>query len=159
MLAKGTYYKRTLGSAPTSSSQIGYTDTTILATSPAISNNTVTSMLTTITYPPGVWLITYQATVYFATAPSSFLTFSTYLSGPTGGSLGGLTQFGKLMTGTQTLTGINAVTSLSNSMCFNLTSSSAITLYVLVNANASAQAGGANTSNVQGTYITATRIG
>ena len=113
----------------------------------------------TPSYPPGIWLFTYQSTIYFATSPTSFVGYVTYLSGPTGGVLSPLTQFAKMSTGTLTFSGSNQVTSLSSSVCVNLTSSTAILLYLYVNANAQAQAGGTNTSNTQATYITATRIG
>ena len=83
------------------------------------------------------------------------LALNSYLSGPT---VSPITVFGRLTTGTQSLSGSNQTISLSGSACVNLTSSTAISLYVLVNANATAQAGGTNTSNVQATYITATRI-
>jgi len=113
-------------------------------------------VLTTPSYPPGVWLFTYQATVYFATSPSSLLALNSYISGPTTSVV---TVFGRITTGTSTLSGSNQVVSVSSSACATLTASTAITLYVLINANATAQSGGSDTANVQATYITATRIG
>ena len=108
---------------------------TILPTSGNITNNTSTFVLSTPAYPAGIWLFSYQATIYFATAPTSFTSFTSYLSGPTGGTLGVITQFAKMTTGTQTLTGSNAVTSLSSSFSVNLTAATSISLYLIVNTN------------------------
>lgn len=126
-------------------------------------NNFFETLLSTPSNPPGVYLFTYQATVYFATAPTTFLSFGSFLFGPTGTTLGNtmtpIIQFAKLQTGTQTLSGSNVVVTQSSSVSLILTASSVISLAVAVNANAPAQAGGINTANVQSTYITATRIG
>ena len=125
-----------------------------------MSNNVDTPILTTSSYPAGVWLFTYQATVYFATAPGDFLSFRSYLTGPSGGVLSPITQFGKMINASpQSYVGSNVVASQSSSACVIFTTSTAITLYVGVNTNAAAKGGGTDTSNVQATYISATRIG
>ena len=125
-----------------------------------MSNNVDTAILTTTTYPAGVWLFTYQATVYFATAPTALLSFRSYLTGPSGGALSPITQFAKFLNlSSQTVVGTNVVVSQSSSACVILTTPTAITLYAGVNANAAAQGGGTDTSNVQATYISATRLG
>lgn len=114
-----------------------------------MSNNVDTAILTTAPYPAGVWLFNYQATVYFATAPSVFTSFRSYLSGPTGGVLLPNTMFAKFFNNSsQSYTGINVVASQSSSACVILTAPTAIILYAAVNANSSAQGGGSDTSNV-----------
>ena len=124
-----------------------------------MTNNFNETILTTPFCVPGVWLFTYQATIYFAAAPTSFVSFNTYLFGPTGTSMAPITQYAKQTTGTQTLSGINTVVTQSSSVTLIITTSSQVKLSALVNANAQAQAGGTDTSNVQSTYITSTRIG
>jgi hypothetical protein len=134
---------------------LGFTDTSILATSATLVNNFTTNVLNTVSYPEGKWLFTYQATIYFATGPS-IANYVSYLTGPT---VAPITQFAKITSGTEVLTGSNQLAIHSGSVCITLTASTVITLSVLINATTTAQSGGADTSNTQATYITATRIG
>jgi hypothetical protein len=134
---------------------LGYTDTSILSSSSSLANNNVINILNTPSYPPGIWLFTYQASIYFATAPT-ISNYISYISGPT---ITPITQLAKITSGTEVLIGSNQVATHSGSVCVTLTAFTSIALYVLINATTAAQAGGANTTNVQATYITATRIG
>jgi hypothetical protein len=103
-----------------------------LNTSPGISNNTDSVYLTTATYPPGIWLFTYQCTTYFSTGPSSFLLYITYLSGP---ATGVITQYGKCINAaSQVMTGSNTIIMQCASVCLTLTASASIQLRGLVNA-------------------------
>jgi hypothetical protein len=147
-----------LGTAPTANTQLGFTDYVSLGTGFTISNSgSEATFLTTPTLPIGVWLITYQATIYFASTVT-ITNFITYLTSSGTTFFSNLAQTGKITSGTEVLTGVNQVALHSGSVCFNLTSSATISLKGVVNANLACKASGVDTSSTQQTYITYTRI-
>jgi hypothetical protein len=147
-----------LGSAPIANTQLGFTDYVSIGTGFTISNSGVeATFLTTPTLPIGVWLITYQATIYFASTVT-ISNFTTYLTSSGTTFFNNLAQTGKITSGTEVLTGVNQVALHSGSVCFNLTSSATISLKGVINANLACKASGVDTSSTQQTYITYTRI-
>ena len=124
------------------------------------------SVLTTSSLSSGVWLLTYQASLYSASTftISNFQTFlansptsaTTIVTDNNGNSL---TNIGKVTSGTQTLTGFNVVAQQSASCIVTLTSSTTISLWFNVTANNAVKASGNDTSAGQQTYIQTMRIG